>query len=596
MSIRIWTTVSLAVLVAVAISAQGAEPMRRLPPVDRALAPAQHPRTIASEQESVPTPSGITEPAAAAGKEIWWESAVQQPQRAAQRYIPVDPQGLMLAALSYSDHVRAIQLTPEIIAEDVNRAQAAFDINAFLESKFDDLSEPVGNTLTTGGPPRLNDHHLRTNTGLRKKTSYGGTLELSQQVGLQDTNSLFFLPTNQSQTRLTLGLTQPLLKQNGRMYTQSVVVLAELDTNVAQQQVAAQLQDHFYKVLQAYWDLFLQRSLVLQRRRSLDETRLILQRLEERRGLDVLSSQIARARAAVATRQSSLIRAEADVRNAEARLRTLTNAPDLNRASDSELSPVELPPHVLLPIDDTLAMQVATQRRPEVAAALERLRAAQVRVGVSRNELLPTLNLVLQSYVSGLQGQYDVLRSIEQQFNAGAPSYTAGLMFQVPLGNEAAKAEHRKRTRELSQLMYELNSVLSTVALDVEVALRDVQATYQETIGRTEAMRASQQELDYLRARWRMLPGDERLVSFLLDETLDAHDRLLESEAACARAQTDYALALARLRRATGELVQIAGPSSAEPVPVPVPSAQEEIMATRPAVETAPTERPGWRR
>ena len=46
-------------------------------------------------------------------------------------------------------------------------ADAQFDWTGFMETRWDDISEPVGNTLTTGGPTRFNDHRWDYEAGVR---------------------------------------------------------------------------------------------------------------------------------------------------------------------------------------------------------------------------------------------------------------------------------------------------------------------------------------------------------------------------------------------------------------------------------------------
>jgi hypothetical protein len=76
-------------------------------------------------------------------------------------------------------------------------------------------------------------------------------------------------------------------------------VLAELDTNIALDQSAAQLQEHLLEVTKTYEELQLQRAILMQRRRLTARAEAILAELEARQDLDTRKSQIARTRAAV---------------------------------------------------------------------------------------------------------------------------------------------------------------------------------------------------------------------------------------------------------------------------------------------------------
>jgi hypothetical protein len=54
-----------------------------------------------------------------------------------------------------------------------------------------------------------------------------------------------------------------------------------------------------------------------------------------------------------------------------------------------------------------------------------------------------------------------------------------------------------------------------------------------------------------------MMPGEDRATSLMLDESLDALDRLVAAENALAQAQVDYAMSLIQFKRATGQLFQV---------------------------------------
>jgi outer membrane protein TolC len=390
-------------------------------------------------------------------------------------------------------------------------------------------------------------------------------VEWAQEIGLQDTNSLFFVPEQQAITRMTLSFTQPLLRHGGCACNESQILLAEIETSRAHYELAGELQEHAFEVIRAYWDLYLQRAYYLQRQRAHRQAVQILDELKARENIDSLRSQVARARAAVAVRRAAVQRAELGTRSAQARILTLTNDPEWLGNQALELTPADPPLAAAASADLQSAFETALMHRHELAATTQRVHEAQVRLGISRNELLPTLNLVVESYVAGLKGEYDVATSFGNQFNEGAPSYGAGLIFQVPWGNRQAKAELRRRDFELAQLSHELKALLARVALDVEVAINDLEATQREMRGRYEALLATDEEVKYLQERWRMFPGEDRAVSFVLEELLDAQDRQMEAEASFVRAQVEYTLAHYALQRATGTLLHLDGDHPAVP-------------------------------
>ena len=163
----------------------------------------------------------------------WWRELVTRPLRSTDS-MPLDLQNLLVRTLEHSKQIKVFSELPMIRETAIGEADASFDWYGFLDTRWDDVSEPVGNSLTVGGNGRrFNDHDWSGTTGLRRKTTTGAQLELSQRVGWQDNNSTFFIPDPQGTSRLTLGFTQPLLRGRGRLYNTSLTVLAQIDKTVA---------------------------------------------------------------------------------------------------------------------------------------------------------------------------------------------------------------------------------------------------------------------------------------------------------------------------------------------------------------------------
>jgi outer membrane protein len=460
----------------------------------------------------------------------WWQPHVIGPLRPESQVEHVDITQLVLEALVYSEHIKALHEQPAIRELAILEAESEFDATTFMESKFIKTSEPVGDQLTTGGPPPFRESDWTYAAGVRRKTAIGGRLEASQRIGYLDSNSTFLSPTQQGNARMTLSFEQPLLRGAGNFYNTSLIVLAQLDTNVAHNQTTRKLQNYLLDVHRAYWELYLQRAVLLQMRRSLERAHGILTSLEERRNFDSLQSQIIIARAAVATRRSGLVRAAAAVRNAQARIAATVNSPLFLDRGDLELLPAATPKTDYVPVSLDDALVTALSHRPEVEEALSLLEAARVRLQVSKNELLPALSLVLETYVSGLQGNSNIGRAVGNQFQVGEPSYSAGLLFEMPFRNRGAEARRQRRHRELNQLTHRFNALVANLRAEVEVAVREVNTTYSEVQRKYSAMSAASVEVEFMTQRFELLPGDDRAASFLLEDLLTAQDRLSGEE------------------------------------------------------------------
>jgi outer membrane protein TolC len=464
-------------------------------------------------------------------------------------------EALLLGALRHSAQIQVLSDVPLVRETAIAEAAAAFDWTSFIETRWDDLSEPVGSLLTTGGPPRFRDHILSSSVGLRRGNTWGGDFEISQGVGFENNNSVFFVPNNQGTAQLTLSYTQPLLRGAGHVYNTSLTVLAAIETEIAQDEFSRQLQEHLLQVTRAYWELYLERGAVLQKKRLIQQASEILAHLESRREIDAVESQIVRARSAVATRRADILRTEFAVRAAEARLRALVNDPLLGEPASVELLPLDHFQSRFVPVDLRQSLTTAFQRRPEVDQALQQIKAASVRLKMSQRELLPLLNVVLQTYASGLQGNGDIGQSLFDQFSVGEPSYSAGLQYEAPIWNRAAKARLTRRRLETRQLQSQFQVTVAQLQLDVEITVNEITTAYRAMQARHRAMLAAALQVEYVRERWLLLAAENDSASLMLEDVLEAQERLADAEFGFLEAGFAYSLAQVNHKKAIGTLL-----------------------------------------
>ena len=486
----------------------------------------------------------------------WWHAAVEKAMSPSSHVIT--PDSLVLAALNHSPQIAALRAIPEIRDAELTEALADFDPRVFVEGSFDDINEPVGNQFTTGGPPRLMEHTLSTKCGVRKRLQSGGSLELVQQFGHENSNSLFIQPNNQGTARMMLNYNQPLLNGRGRRVARSQIVMAQISRNQAWDELSRELQRHLVDVIEAYWNVYFQRSVLLQRQRSYERAVEILHTLKARRGLDATETQIARVRSAVASRRLDVISAERDVRNIETDIRNLVQDPQFTSVM-LELVPVERPARLQPELDLQQSVVAAIRQRPEVNQKIRDIKSASIELDVARNDLLPVLNLVVSTYVNGLEGRSDVGQAFVNSLRDGSPSYSTGLLFEVPLGNRAARARLKRQNAQVRLLAAQLQTTIGNVASEVERATRDVITNYEQMRSAMLAVRAAELSLAAVRRQWELMPGDGQSTSLLLDEVLDKQLQLVQEELVFARAEFEYAVSYAKLRRAEGALLQRQG-------------------------------------
>ena len=487
----------------------------------------------------------------------WWDPLVRQSAGLAANTFPVEVSTLVQQALAHAPQVQVLQADPEVQYTIARQEEAAFDWRAFLDAKYSDLNDPVGNTLTTGNnDTRFTDNKVNSQGGFKRRTESGGELQIAQSLGRQYNNSVFLLPNPQATSRLELSFRQPLMNSAGTVYNQKHIVLAGINSNIASDETLQELQTHLFRVAEAYWTLYRARAEFFQRQRLLQSAQSVLQTLEGRNQVDAIPRQILRAKAAVARAESRMQRAVTDIRNAESRLRLLVNDPSMINSGPLEFTPAESPASMPSTTGLREALETSLVNRPDISRAIRQMRASSVRIGVSKNELLPRLDFLVTSYVAGLQGRAQLIDSIGNQFSDGRPGYTVGLEFEVPLGNRAAKAKMEQRQWELKRAISEFRVTVETSLTEVEIANREVDTAYRDMLGKYQAMLAAQNEIAYLQDRFNALPLIEDSGMLLLEDLLDGYERLADEESAFVQAQTSYALSIIQLRRTNGTLMR----------------------------------------
>ena len=490
----------------------------------------------------------------------WWTPLVNQPMRQTSTQMPVTLEDIIIRTLANSTQIKVFAELPMIRRTAIVEADAAFDWSKFLETRWDDLNDPVGSSLTVGGTgTRFVNQQFTTTAGVKRRNRVGGTLDLSQQLGWQENNSTFFVPNPQGTARLVLGYTQPLQRGRGRLYNESLLCLAKLDANIADDEFRRQLQSHLLEVTRAYWSLYLERGVLFQKMTSHQRANEIYQMLEKRRDVDAQEAQIVSARASATTRYAELIRARMAVKNAESRIRSLVNDPTLGNFDEVEIVPVDAPNSTLEQPKMQQSVEFAFQHRPEVLQALKQIKAGQIRLGMATHELLPQLDLITETYVAGLEADGESMQAWANQFNSGRPGYSVGLSYEIPVGNRAAHARNTRRRLELRQLNSQYLTTLQTVKLEVEVAVREIETSSQEMEAKRQAMEARAAQLKALTKRWEQLPGEDVSASLALENLLVAQERLAEAEFQYLQSQLTYNLALMNLKRSTGLLLRTEG-------------------------------------
>ncbi|MDF1753939.1 MAG: TolC family protein [Verrucomicrobiales bacterium] len=462
-------------------------------------------------------------------------------------------------ALRHSHQIKSFAEIPVIRETGVQEAYGQFDMIAFIDGRYTHTDEPTSSTLTTGSQdPRARfEQDLKEGEyGVRKKLKTGTEVSISNRLSTLNNNSQFLNPNPQSGSEVILSISHPLLKGGGYHYNTAGIKIAMLDSKMGVTEYVRQLEQYLLEISRTYWGVYLARANFVQKSLAVAQTSRIVSQLEERATVDpeANASELLRARSSVAQRNAALVRAEMSIRLAEDRLRTLVSGPDFALGKSTEIIPCSRP-ILAAPREDVREVaRAAISNRPELLEAFYQTQAAGIRRDLSKNELLPTLNLVLEGTQAGLGNAREVGSAWSDQWNHGAGAL-AGFTFEVPLGRNYAKARYERRRHELRQQLYNVKTTIDNIALEAIVAYRELQTAYRDMQGKYQAALATREEVKELENRLN-IDANGNSVGYQLQLILDALDRNLAAEEAFLVSVVTYNVAFTSLDKARGSLLK----------------------------------------
>jgi len=456
----------------------------------------------------------------------------------------------------------AERLNPERAETAVDEERAAFDPKAFSELNASRVKQELRqqNDLTS-------QRKWSASAGIVKLFELGTTVE-ARLGASRDRNNLPNAVVNPAYDETAgVTLTQPLLRGFGVRVNTARIAASQNEQRIALAQLRQVALQTVSDARRAYWELVFavrDRDLVRLSFKRGEELRDIVQTLVEAKVLAGRAADVGQAQAELAVRQEQLVVAEEAIRRVEDVLKVIIEMVDEPGAWPLAFVPTSQPAPSAPAVDPDEAMATALLRRPEYHAAQIAIGTRDIALGVARNELLPKLDLKASLDYMGLGSSSS--RADHSFGTMDHYQWTAGLVFEYPLGNRAARARYRRATLERQQATLELRLVERQIQLEVrnaaralETALARLKAADESVRGQEERLRAQtilfkeggavRPETDGVLVRTRTTAQD----------VIFAQDSLSAAERRRLRALVDVNAASVELERTKGTLLDASG-------------------------------------
>jgi len=407
----------------------------------------------------------------------------------------------------------------------------------------------INNDQPTGSQLSANDVEQFTSAyGIRKLLASGMTVSGTWELNRTSTSIEFQQVNPQWVSTLNLELRQPLLRGFGIDFNRSAIYVARNNQSQSDWAFRRSVRDKLRNIEELYWRLVFARRDVTISSRLLADFEEIYSYLEARKEFDVIPVQLAATKASLEGEKATFVRRRATVFNAEQRLLTEINDPELPVAADIEIIPDDFPMLTRLTVDPLAEVQTALDERQEIKEQELRIANAKIAVGQAKNLELPRADVTFRYSVEGLDEKAD--RAFDIMTTSNFISYFVGVEFEIPIGNRGARALHQRTQLQYLQAESALRDLLEQVILDVHVSARELTTSYDQILPSFESAEARAREVDSIVAR------AERKDLNTLNSELGARQGLANERRTMLNAMVSYNIAIIDLERAKGTLLR----------------------------------------
>ncbi len=462
-----------------------------------------------------------------------------------QKPLKLSIEDVTLLALQNNQDLRVQQLNPVIAGTYELIERGVFDPELFAE--FGYVEEVASeSSRATGQKFDVESTEVDTVAGIRQDLPSGTTLEASVEYARDRSNRA----PDQRAARAGLSMTQALLQGLGPAVNLVSIRQAELDTLASIYELRGFTETLVAETEVAYWKYVLALQEISIFESSLAIARQQRDEIEQQIDVGLLpETEGAAARAEVALREQALIDARSLLEELRLRLLRLINVGQ-NGHLDNRLEATSEPmiePEPLKNQAERLAL--AQQSRPDLEEALLRMRQDRLETIVTRNGLLPKLDVFIQL---GRTGYADSLSGSFRELDSNTYDFAAGLRLSRPLGNRAARGRHELAQSTYRQAREAVRNLRQIIRLDVRLAVNEVERTRQQIAASRATRRLEEQTARAEKERFDVGSSTALLVA-------QAQRDLLVSRIAEVRAVINYRIAMVELYLAEGSLLQRRG-------------------------------------
>lgn len=407
-------------------------------------------------------------------------------------------------ALEQNLGVRVERISPQIQEEAVLLAEAAWKPTFTSNFAYNSTDTPPDSFLS-GAQQTLKTDFFQGTAGVQQLLPWGASYTFGWDGSRSTSNNIFSNFNPRLRSNLQISFVQPLLRNFRTDSSRTQLVVSRRNREISDTQLRATVVTTVRNVKNAYWDLKYAMANLEVRRQSLELARQTLRDNRTRVEVGTMAPiDIVEAEAEVARNEEAVILAEAQIRQAEDRLRALVFDPSAPDFWTMTLEPVDEPQMEAVVVDADAAVRAALDKRTDLQQARKQLEAVDANLRYYRDQMRPQVNLEAEYATTGLGGTQLIRgegfpgpvigetsrgfgKVLGDVYTFDYPAWTLGVRVSYPIGRSAAEASYARTRLQYDQGQLQIRNLELQVATQVRDAARQVTTN----IKRIEATRAA---------------------------------------------------------------------------------------------------------
>ena len=504
-----------------------------------------------------------------------------------QRRESVDLAGVRASVLENNLGIKVVRIDPAIANERLMRERAKF------EWTFGLIADG-GRDVNFEPPLQQELWNASVRPNLNVPLADGGQLDVDWRLIYfnDQLNSLVNQDNDAYQSVPRVTVTQPILRGGGRLVNEASILVAEFGQRRVEVRTRMMVHQLLVDSERAYWRAFgASRAfeIALESYRRAAEQVSVAERLAAAK--QAAATEVVKAKYLAVSQIDDVILASEQLRSRSRSLKQAMNRTDMPLDDSVVLAFGTSPELVQYRFRAPEVLDVAMRRRTELLEAELAIAESALGIRVAENGLLPKLDAF--GTVAPVGFGRDLGNAIAGSGTDGSTtvSFNAGVRLQVPLGNEAAKADLRSALYQRLKELATRQDRRLTIAREVHDAVSRTGTGWQQVVATRQGVALASRAYDGVRVLY------ERRAATITDLTQSLL-QLAQAQRAEANAVVNYQMALLDLADSTGMVPGRAGLSIDADIPLAAPEsgdpgADPDVFLRIPAMLQAERSIPG---